>query len=50
MAAEGLALAEGGRETGQRHYKVMQLLHTAFLISMLIPANGGLSCASGDFP
>jgi len=28
------ALAQGGRETGQRHYKVMQLLHTGFLAAM----------------
>lgn len=28
------ALAQGGRETGQGHYRVMQLLHTAFLVAM----------------
>jgi len=28
------ALARGGWETGQRHYKVMQLLHTTFLVAM----------------
>lgn len=28
------AFAQGGQETGQRHYKVMQLMHTAFLVAM----------------
>lgn len=30
------ALARGGREVGQRHYPVMVLLHTAFLVSCVV--------------
>lgn len=30
------ALAQGGWETGQGHYRVMQLLHTAFLVAVVL--------------
>ena len=32
------SLAQGGRETGQRHYKVMVLLHSGLLVGMLVEA------------
>lgn len=32
------SLARGGQETGQRHYTVMVVLHTGFLVAMLIEA------------
>lgn len=32
------AMARGGRETGQGHYPPMVLLHTGFLIAMLVEA------------
>ena len=32
------SLAHGGRETGQRHYKVMVLLHSGLLVGMLVEA------------
>jgi methyltransferase len=32
------SLARGGRETGQGHYPVMVLLHSGFLVAMLVEA------------
>ena len=32
------SLARGGRETGQRHYRVMVLLHSGLLVGMLLEA------------
>ena len=32
------SLAQGGRETGQRHYQVMVLLHSGLLVGMLVEA------------
>lgn len=32
------SFARGGRETGQGHYRVMVLLHSGFLVAMLIEA------------
>jgi methyltransferase len=32
------SLARGGRETGQGHYPVMVVLHTGFLVAMLLEA------------
>lgn len=32
------SFARGGRETGQRHYPVMVVLHTGFLVAMLVEA------------
>ena len=32
------SLAQGGRETGQRHYRVMVLLHSGLLVGMLVEA------------
>ncbi|MBA3782252.1 MAG: hypothetical protein H0X12_10435 [Nocardioides sp.] len=32
------SLAHGGRETGRGHYPVMVLLHTGFLVAMLVEA------------
>lgn len=32
------SFARGGRETGQRHYPVMVVLHSGFLVAMLVEA------------
>lgn len=32
------SVAHGGRETGRRHYPVMVVLHTGFLVAMLVEA------------